>query len=84
MSIREPGSRAEPTSEPEAPVVKSCSCGRTFTDAEWQRLHRRPDAVYPWGEVQEMRLCSACRSALVRIVVEGRPSTIPPSPKEIT
>src|SRR5436309_12274793 len=63
MGVRD--ARRRDSEENRPAVIKACACGATFTLAQWEALRRCPDAHYPWGEVQEMRLCSACSSALV-------------------
>lgn len=59
-----------------APVVKACSCGRTFTLSTWEDLPdvgTQPDEVDASGQewALELRLCSGCKSTLaVRIPVQ--------------
>lgn len=51
-------------------IHKKCSCGRTYTRSQWEALPVRPDWVFDWGEVHQMRDC-ACGSTLHIIIKQG-------------
>jgi len=53
-------------------VIKKCSCGRTYTKAQWKKLPFVGYQKYEWGEVQEMRNC-VCGSTMVIVIIEGDP-----------
>jgi hypothetical protein len=46
-------------------IVKTCSCGRAYTQAEWKMLPLAGNGVYEddW-EVMELRNCFSCKSTM--------------------
>jgi hypothetical protein len=65
------GDMGEFNPDPNA-IIKRCSCGRTYTYAQWQRLPDKRIWELPWGEIQELRNC-VCRSTMNIVVQEGTP-----------
>lgn len=53
-------------------IIKSCACGQTFVQAQWEKLDLVGTPVYEWGEKQELRNC-VCGSTLAIITEKGRP-----------
>lgn len=60
----------------EAPIIKTCGCGRSYTASQWADLPFHALHTWPWGEVQEFRHC-LCRSTIVIVLVEGLPDDDP-------
>lgn len=57
---------------PPIPKVVECSCGRSYTQEEWEELPNRNIWRLPWGEVLEMRDCW-CRSTISVQLSPGEP-----------
>jgi hypothetical protein len=53
-------------------AFKTCSCGRSYTQDEWEQLPNRKLWELPWGEVLEMRDC-VCRSTISIVLAPGKP-----------
>lgn len=58
---------------------KSCSCGLSYTEQQWERLpvakskgHMDGRITYPWGEIHELRNC-VCGSTMAFVVADGDP-----------
>lgn len=52
-----------PSTIPPPPVVATCGCGATYTEAEWSQLtRRRLWRLDPDGETVEIAECTAIRA----------------------
>jgi len=45
------------------PLIKSCACGATYTQAQLDALHYVGQSL-DGGEPYELRVCASCRSAI--------------------
>jgi hypothetical protein len=66
---------------PSAKVIKTCTCGKTFTKAEWQQLRLTTKhggrVEYADGHLYEFRHCSSCLSTLALTVTHQTPAPLP-------
>jgi len=60
----------EGVNEVAEPIVKQCSCKRTYTRAQWDALKYVGTQTHDWGEVHELRNC-VCRTTLVLVLEKG-------------
>ena len=51
-------------------TVKTCGCGRQYTQETWEALPDKKVYRMEWGEVHEMRNC-VCRSTIVMVLEKG-------------